>query len=43
MEQYEIEVIENAMKRNKNNITKTADELGIMRQSLQYRITKYKL
>lgn len=43
MQQYEIEVIENAMTRNKNNITKTADELGIMRQSLQYRITKYKL
>ena len=43
MEHYEIEVIENAMNRNKNNITKTADELGIMRQSLQYRITKYKL
>jgi arginine utilization regulatory protein len=43
MEQYEREVIENTMKRNNNNVTRAAEELGIMRQSLQYRIKKHKL
>ncbi|HVI40006.1 MAG TPA: sigma 54-interacting transcriptional regulator [Anaerovoracaceae bacterium] len=43
MDHYEKEVIENTMKRHNNNVTNAADELGIMRQSLQYRIKKYNL
>lgn len=43
MEQYEKEVIRNTMKRHKNNVTKAAEELGIMRQSLQYRLKKYNI
>lgn len=41
MDQYEKEVIENALKRHGNNVTQAAEELGIMRQSLQYRIKKH--
>lgn len=43
MGQYEKEVIKNTLKRHKNNITKAANQLGIKRQSLQYRIKKYEL
>lgn len=43
MGQYEKEVIKNTLKQHKNNITKAADQLGLKRQSLQYRIKKYKL
>lgn len=43
IDDYEREVIRNTLKNCKNNISKAADELGMMRQSLQYRIKKYKL
>jgi arginine utilization regulatory protein len=43
MGQYEKEVIKNTLKRHKNNITKAANQLGVKRQSLQYRIKKYEL
>lgn len=43
MEQYEKEVLKNTLKRCKKNVTKAADQLGIKRQSLQYRIKKYEL
>lgn len=33
----------NSLKENNGNITKTAEILGMSRQSLQYRIKKYKL
>lgn len=43
MDEYECEIIRKTLKNNNYNITKAADELGIMRQSLQYRMKKYKL
>ena len=43
MGQYEKEVIKNTLKKHKNNITKAANQLGVKRQSLQYRIKKYEL
>lgn len=43
MDQYEKEVIRRVLKRCNNNVTNAADELGIMRQSLQYRIKKFNL
>ncbi len=43
MGQYEKEVIKNTLKLHKNNVTKAAEQLGIKRQSLQYRIKKYEL
>ncbi len=43
MGQYEKEVIKNTLRRHKNNITKAANQLGVKRQSLQYRIKKYEL
>jgi arginine utilization regulatory protein len=43
MDQYEKEVIGSILKRWNNNVTNAAAELGIMRQSLQYRIKKYNL
>jgi len=41
MERIERKVIEAALKRNKWNISRTARELGLKRQSLQYRIKKH--
>lgn len=43
MGQYEKEVIKNTLKVHKNNITKAANQLGVKRQSLQYRIKKYEI
>ncbi|WP_097027104.1 sigma-54 interaction domain-containing protein [Clostridium peptidivorans] len=43
MEESEKDIIRNALKRCNNNVTRAAEELGVMRQSLQYRIKKYKL
>lgn len=43
MGQYEKEVIKSTLKKHKNNITKAANQLGVKRQSLQYRIKKYEL
>lgn len=43
LDQVERRVIEAALKRNNRNISKTARELGLRRQSLQYRIKKYAL
>lgn len=40
LEEFEKKIIYNHLKENKYNITKTAEELGISRQSLQYRIKK---
>ncbi|WP_425058807.1 Arginine utilization regulatory protein RocR [Sporomusa carbonis] len=41
MAEYEKKVIENTLKHCKYNVSKTAQVLGIKRQSLQYRIKKY--
>ncbi len=43
MDSYEKEEILRTLKRCGNNVTKAADELGLVRQSLQYRIRKYGL
>lgn len=43
MERIEKRVITNALKRNSWNISRTARELGLKRQSLQYRVRKYNL
>lgn len=42
---YEIEkeIIEESLNKNKNNISRTAEELGIKRQTLQHKLKKYKL
>ena len=39
--EYEKEIIEETLEKTDGNITKAAKELGIKRQSLQYRIDKY--
>ncbi|MGI6677743.1 MAG: helix-turn-helix domain-containing protein [Dehalobacterium sp.] len=39
----EKEVIEEGLRRNKGNITKTAEELGVYRESLYYRIKKLEI
>ena len=41
MDEYEHEILCSALEHFGYNITKTADALGIRRQSLQYRIHKY--
>lgn len=41
MDEYEHEILRSALEHFGYNITKTADALGIRRQSLQYRIHKY--
>ena len=38
---YERDLIEQALRRSKYNITKTADSLGLSRQALQYKLRKY--
>jgi arginine utilization regulatory protein len=43
MERIEKRVITNALRRNSWNISRTARELGLKRQSLQYRVRKYNL
>jgi len=43
MDSYECEIIKNLLEHNGNNISRTADALGVKRQSLQYRIKKYGL
>lgn len=43
MEETEKFYINKVLRQNKGNVTKTADVLGISRQSLQYRIRKYGL
>ena len=41
MDAYEHKVLQKALEHYGYNITKTADALGLRRQSLQYRIKKY--
>ena len=43
MDAYEHKVLQKALEHYGYNITKTADALGLRRQSLQYRIKKYEL
>ena len=43
MDFHEKEVLKATLKKHHNNVTKAAEELGVMRQSLQYRMKKYKL
>ncbi|PON00583.1 sigma-54-dependent Fis family transcriptional regulator [Bacillus halotolerans] len=43
MESFEKYVIENILRKHSHNISKTAQELGISRQSLQYRLKKFSL
>ncbi|MFU8795039.1 MAG: sigma-54 interaction domain-containing protein, partial [Dethiobacteria bacterium] len=43
MDRVERRVIESALNRNSWNVSRTARELGLQRQSLQYRIRKYSL
>ena len=43
MEEAEKRLIQEALKENDGNITRTAKSLGISRQSLQYRMKKYHL
>ena len=41
MASYEMYLLEETLHRNQGNITRSAKELGIQRQNLQYRIRKY--
>nr|WGD69716.1 helix-turn-helix domain-containing protein [Bacillus subtilis] len=41
MESFEKYVIENVLRKHDHNISKVAQELGISRQSLQYRLKKF--
>uniref|UniRef100_UPI0024BEBC63 helix-turn-helix domain-containing protein n=1 Tax=Lysinibacillus sp. D4A1_S13 TaxID=2941228 RepID=UPI0024BEBC63 len=43
MENFEKYMIEKTLRKHGNNIYKTANELGISRQSLQYRLKKFGL
>lgn len=43
LEDIEKEIIENQLTSNFKNVTKTAKDLGISRQSLQYKIKKYEV
>ncbi|XLG16529.1 Arginine utilization regulatory protein RocR [Bacillus velezensis] len=43
MENFEKYMIEKTLRKHGNNISKTANELGISRQSLQYRLKKFGL
>ncbi|MCE7794127.1 sigma 54-interacting transcriptional regulator [Salipaludibacillus sp. CUR1] len=43
MEEVEKVYIEQILKRHSGNVTQAADELGLSRQSLQYRLRKYRL
>ena len=41
MASYEMYLLEEALRRNQRNNTRTPKELGLQRQNLQYRIRKY--
>ena len=41
MDNYESKILKKVLEHNGYNISRTADSLGIKRQSLQYRIKKY--
>ncbi len=41
VQKFEAEIIKKVFKKNKNNVSKTASELKIPRQTLQYKIQKY--
>ena len=41
MDEYECQILTQALDFYGYNITKTADALGLRRQSLQYRLRKY--
>ncbi len=43
LEEMEKEIIFNSLENNENNISKTAEELGIKRQTLQHKLKKYKI
>ena len=43
MDEYEHQILLSALEHYGYNITKTAQALGLRRQSLQYRINKYGL
>ena len=43
MEEIEISLIKKYLKRNNGNITKTAEDLKIKRQTLQHKLKKYDL
>ncbi|SES89052.1 sigma-54 interaction domain-containing protein [Anaerobranca gottschalkii] len=43
LEKLEVEVITEKLKELNGNISKTAEELGISRQNLQYKLKKYKI
>ena len=43
MNKYEKHIIQDSLKKNNNNVSKTASELGLHRQGLQYRIKKHSL
>lgn len=43
LDKIEMQIIKDSLKKNDQNITKTAEELKMTRQNLQYKIKKYKL
>lgn len=43
LDKIEMQIIKDSLKKNNKNITKTAEELKMTRQNLQYKIKKYKL
>ncbi|MGI6686479.1 MAG: sigma-54 interaction domain-containing protein [Bacillota bacterium] len=43
LKEIEKKIIEDALHKNKGNITQTAQDLGIFRQALQYRIKRYNI
>jgi arginine utilization regulatory protein len=43
LEEYEKQILKDALQRNRWNISQTSKELGIFRQALQYRIKRYNL
>lgn len=43
LEEMEKDIILSALSNNQNNISKTAEELGIKRQTLQHKLKKYKM
>ena len=43
LDSYEKEILESTLERCNNNVTKAAGELGLVRQSMQYRMKKFNL
>lgn len=43
LESMEKDIVLNALKKNQNNISKAAEELGIKRQTLQHKLKKFKI